>query len=147
MWTKMAANFQHSLRENHFEYARRYRDYKKARDRLSDEDIFHAQENINFARREYKTFKSTWGRNPDVDPRFELNLQRLFLLAKDSMRIVTERHEWQNHLDMMEYLKGPFQSDYDLENPLLTHPYIHDFANDLYWTESDTPDGPWYRPL
>ena len=148
MWIKMAAIFQNSLVENHFEYARRYQDYQKARDRLSDEDIFHAQENIDVAKHEYINFKQSGrGRNADIDPRFEINLWRLILAAEDSMRIVTEQHERQNRLDMMEYLKGPFQSDYDRDNPLLIHQYIHDFANDLNWTQWDTPSGPQYRPL
>ena len=145
----MAANFQHSLGENHLDYARRYENYKKARDRLSDEDIFHAQKKIDIARHEYKEFKSTWGKNPDVDPRFELNLQRLFREAKDSMRIVTERHERQNHLDMMEFLKGPFQSDYDRDNSLLIHQYTHEWADQLNWDVWGTqypPSGPLYRP-
>ena len=150
MWTKMAAHFQQIFGENHFEYARRYQDYKKARDRLNNQDIFHAQEKIDFAKHEYIIFEqSDRGRNQDVDPRFEKNLWRLILKAEDSMRIVTERHERQNHLDMMEYLKGPFQSDHDRDNSLLIHQYTHEWADQLNWNVWDTqyvPSGPLYRP-
>jgi hypothetical protein len=143
----MAANFQQIWGENHFQYARRYQDYKKARDRLNNEDIFHAQEDIDFAKHEYTNFKQSGrGRNPDIDPRFEINLRRLIFAAEASMRIVTERHERQNHLDMVEYLQGPFQSDYDRDNPLLIHQYIHNWADQLNWTAWDTPSGPHYRP-
>ena len=150
MWTKMAAIFRHSLAENHLDYARRYLDYKKARDRLNNRDIFQAQEAIDLARREYKTFESTWGGNPDIDPRFEKNLWRLILAAEDSMRIVTERHERQDRLDMVEYLKGPFQSIHDRNNHLLIHPYTHEWADQLHWDVWGTqyaPSGPQYTPL
>jgi len=143
----MAANFQQIWGENHFEYARRYQNYKKARERLNNEDILHAQEQIDFAKQEYNFFKQSdrWW-NPEIDPRFEINLCRLIFAAEDAMRIVTERHERQKYIDKVEYLQGPFQSDYDRDNPVLPHQEIHNWDGQLNWTVWDTPSGPHYRP-
>jgi hypothetical protein len=142
----MAANFQQIWGENHVEYARRYQNYKKFRERLNNEDILHAQEEIDFAKHEFKNFEQSGrGGDPDIDPRFEINLRRLIFLAEDAMRIVTERHERRHYTDMLEYLQGPFQSDYDRDNPLLPHQYIHNWDDQLNWTAWDTPSGPHYR--
>ena len=134
----MATNFHHNRGETHFGYVRRYEDFKKVRDMLNAEEIHHAQENIDFAFKEYNEFS-----HKQIDPRFEINLRRLLHEAEESMRIITLRHERQNCIDRMEFFDGPHQSIHVGENPLIIHHYNED---PIDWTNYFMPAGPRYTP-
>jgi hypothetical protein len=146
-WLHAPQGFQRHQGESHFPYMERWQNYKQDRDMRAHQETVLANEDIDFALCELRTYMElTEGRRRDLDPRFQYNLVRLVKKAEDTLSDLTKCHKEQARVDLRRFFDGPYESPYDRRRPPIL-PYTYHDPPD-YWNLWDTPSGPqnWDSP-